>query len=121
MLNSLKPVNHTTAGRFLAALWFGVFVSTVAGVLVSAYSSGAIEGAGYTALLLFLLLISAVTYLFLYVDIVVTYRYWLLLAIPTLVLPMLFAVLLAAIPLIHLVRLTVAYFRSQRGLRSKAA
>ena len=120
MLKNLKPVNPDNAGWYLAFLWLGMFAGMVAGFLIGLRLDVGLMGPLHVAILLILFLFSGITYLFLYIDAIASYKYWLLLVVPTLVIPTLFATLLALIPLAHLTRLTAEFWRTRLGFRDKA-
>ena len=114
MRRRIQPVNHANVVCYLAVLWAALIASVVAGFLIDVENGrNLLEEPAHFSLILVLVPVSFAVYGFLYIDIVKTYRYRLLIALPALAMPSVFVLLIVAIPFAHLLLLTVTYLRSR--------
>lgn len=113
MRRRIQPVNHSNVVWYLAFLWAVLIASAAVGFLVDVESGNALTETATFSLFLVLAPITFAVYVFLYADIVSTYRYRLLIALPALAMPAVFALLVVVLPFAHLLLLTVTYLRSR--------
>ena len=114
MRRRIQPVNPANVVWYLAFLWVVLLGSVMAGILIDLESgSSPLEEAALFSLFLVLGPIIFAVYGFLYIDIATTYRYRLLIALPALVAPAVFALVIVVLPFAHLLLLTITYLRSR--------
>ncbi len=114
MRRRIQPVSPANVVWYLAFLWAVLLGSVVAGVLIDVESgSSLLEEVALFSLFLVLGPLIFAVYGFLYIDVVTTYRYRLLIALPALALPEVFVLVIVVLPFAHLLLLTVTYLRSR--------